>query len=457
MRGIADSHEPKDLKMIAAELHDLYRKTSPHVRIVVSEIIKRHSVDLVDQLYRVMVAQPDANFYLDHETVNAELRQSLNDWLAEMFQRDFKDIEAFSRRQMQLGWSYARIKVPEQLISRGTRELKQRINANLRTTKLSREDLASAVQFVFIMVDLAVDIMMRAYISRTERDARSDEAFRLFSLNQNLATERERQRAALSEWAQTLFFELQLNPNSLSVPSLAQSEFGLWVFHRAGLLFDHSPEYARLLTIMADVDSYTEVLRSAEKRVECLKRTKKAIEEINSLLGLLFNGSLNAQGTRDPLTQLLNRKFVDTVLSAEIKAQRIRRRPFSILLIEIDQFDELRIRLGDDGADAITQRTAQMIFDAARSSDSVFSMGRETFLVVQVETELVAAKRFVDEIAERYASTHFTIDGKTVRDCSLNVGAIEYDGHPDPRQLVNRAQQALLEQKTSRKSRERRP
>ena len=453
MEGVSDGQaDPEDLKTIETELRETYRSTSPHVRGIVSEIIRRTATELADHFYRLMITQPGAHFYLDHETVNRKLHAALKQWLCEIFQRDLKDVESFTRRQMQVGWAHARIKIPEQLVSRGARELKQRINASLWATKLSREDLASAVHFVSIVFDLALDIMTRAYINRSERAARSDEAFRLFSLNQNLATERERQRAALAEWAQALFFELQIEASSPHIQPVAQSEFGLWVFHRATLLFDHSPEHNRLITIIADIDGTIESLKSSTKQeqVDRLRSIKKAIEEMNSLLGRLFDRSLDVQGARDPLTQLINRRYVDTVVSAEIATQKASRHPFSILLVEIDQFDQLRSRVGDTGADIVVQRTAQMIFDVTRSCDSVFSMGRETFLIVRIETELAAAKRFADEIAQRYTSTHFTVNGKTILNCSLNIGVVEYDGHPDPRDLVNRAQRALLDRKANR-------
>lgn len=297
-------------------------------------------------------------------------------WLDELVQRDIVEAKSFTRTQMQAGWVHARIKVPEHLVSRGFRELKQNIGSSLRATRLSREELASAIQFISILLDLALDVMTCAYIARSERSARSDEAFRLFSVSQNLGT--ERQRAALSEWAQSLFFELQMSHNLPSTPLLSQSDFGLWVFHRAILSLDHSTEYDRLVDVILDIDGAAELLRSStsEDRVDQLRKIKGAIDEINSLMTLLFDRSLEAQGARDPLTQLLNRKFINTVISAEIAARRHSFHPFSTLLLEIDQFDDLRARLGEAEADVIVQRTAQLIFDTARMSDSVFSMGR---------------------------------------------------------------------------------
>ena len=190
--GREEQLNSEDMRTVEAELREIYRNTPSHVRDVVSEIVKRTGSEFADQFYRVMIVQPGAHFYLDHEAVSKKLRQSLKHWLADVFQRDIKDVELFTRRQMQVGWAHARIRIPEKLILRGARELKQTINGNLRATRLSREDLASAVQFVSTMFDLALDVMTRAYINRSERNVRSGEAFRLFSLNRNLAAERER-------------------------------------------------------------------------------------------------------------------------------------------------------------------------------------------------------------------------------------------------------------------------
>lgn len=450
MLGAENQNLSEDLKTIETELRDLYRNTPSRVRTVVANSIKQISSDLVDRFYSTMSAQPGAHFFLDHETVNKKLRQALKHWLEETFQREQKDFQAFTRQHIQVGSVHARIKVPEHLVSRGIRELKRKIISNLSVTKLSREDLPLAILFVSTIFDLAFDAMTQAYINRSERNARSDEVFRLFALNQNLAAERERQRAALAEWAHTLLFELQIATDSHSIQAIARSEFGLWVFHRASLLFDRTTEYARLLDVIQDVDASVETLSASppDARIDRLVHIKTAIGEMNSLVGLLFDRSLEAEGARDPLTQLLNRKFVETIISSEIGTQRLSHHPFSILLIEIRPFNDLRARLGEEGADVIVRRTAQMIFAASRSSDSVFSMGRELFLILQVETELAAARQFADQLADRYASTHFVVDGRTIFDCSLNIAVVEYDGHPDPKELISRAQHVLREQRS---------
>lgn len=42
------------------------------------------------------------------------------------------------------------------------------------------------------------------------------------------------------------------------------------------------------------------------------------------------------------------------------------------------------------------------------------------------------------------------VDGQTILKNTLNVGVIEYDGHPDPRRLVDQVANALRNEKVGK-------
>jgi len=427
------------------EITQIYEKTPLHVRGMVADIVKRASGALTDQFYSVMLDLPEARFYLTHTQVNERLRGAMKAWLTDLFRRDLVDPQRIVRRQVDVGAVHARIRVPIWLVARGFRELKQGLYSSLLPARLSREELVAANHFVSILLDLAVDTMTRAYIDRSERTARSDEVFRLFSLGHNLAAERERQRAGLAEWAQTLFFDVQLLPPSTEKKALAQSEFGLWFHHRASLLFGRTSEYEAIVLKIEEIDTLVLTLGNAKdaERLEIIRGIKQMLDEINALLTLQFDQCIQEETANDPTTRLINRRFVNTVIAGEIGIQKISRHPFSLVAFEIDRFAELRAQLGEAGADVIVQQTAMMLFNSARTCDTVFSMGRETFLIVRVESNVAQTTAFARDIADRYAATHFTVNGQSVLDCSLIFGVAEFDGHPDPRELVSRTQRAL--------------
>jgi diguanylate cyclase len=60
----------------------------------------------------------------------------------------------------------------------------------------------------------------------------ADAAYRLFSLVQNVGTERERQRALLLDWENALLYALAGHVQASGSASLATSEFGLWFTHK---------------------------------------------------------------------------------------------------------------------------------------------------------------------------------------------------------------------------------
>jgi len=133
------------------------------------------------------------------------------------------------------------------------------------------------------------------------------------------------------------------------------------------------------------------------------------------------------------------------VLLREIEIQKAQRRPFSLVLFEINKLDQITRELGHAGADSVIQQTASMLFNVARTGDSVFRMGQGTFLIIRVEADARKASTFASSVAERYAATHFTVEGAPFFDNSLTFAVVEYDGHPDPRHTIIRAERALRE------------
>ncbi len=440
-----------DEEYIAAlkqELIALNASVAPQSRRAVSEVVRVSARAHAARFYTVMLEQPNARFYLDQETVSRRLHASLASWLVGIFSAEPLDIERTFASLLDIGAIHARIQIPVLLIMKGFREIKAAIVERLGQIRLEQVDGADAIRFVSNLIDLALAVMMVAYMQASERSVRSDEVFRLFALGKDLAAERERQRAALAEWAQQIFYEMQTSFGAPNVVPLGQSDFGLWFLHRANLFFSHSGEYEAIATAIDKVDSLIERLSAdppPAERVSTILSIKVMVDRIGSLLTMLFDQSAETDRTRDPLTRLLNKRFLTTVLLREIEIQKAQRRPFSLVLFEINKLDQITRELGHAGADSVIQQTASMLFNVARTGDSVFRMGQGTFLIIRVEADVRKASTFASSVAERYAATHFTMEGAPFFDNSLTFAVVEYDGHPDPRHTIIRAERALRE------------
>lgn len=440
-----DSRAHFDLEFadLREELSRLHSVTSAQVRRVVGRVTHAHALGLSRDFYEAVQSRPRAHFYLDNAVVAERLQAALQNWLETLFSKERGDLDEIVRLQLLVGSAHARIRVPIGLIMYGTRVLRQRLYELLKQAPLPSSQIAQAHAYVSGSLDIALSAMTAAHMSNLERNTRADEALRLYSIGKDLQAERERQRAALAEWGQNAFFHAQFDDASPGGRSLGRSEFGLWLLHQGDVIFSQFREYPVALEAVGKIDEIILALAAQEDRREALQGLKTSIDLLARLVALLFDHATGVEGARDPVTQLLHRRYLRAALSREIGLQEKVPHPFCAILAEIAGAAELRARLGEEAADVLAQHAATMIFNASRSSDSVFQFGRDRFFVIRVETSQAEAQDFVDQISAVFAASRLDIGGHVLRDLSLDAAVVEYDGHPDPRNLIERAEMII--------------
>lgn len=442
--------EDEDIAQLKVEISTLSGSIPAPVRAMVASTVKHFADELVAEFWRDLARHVRVQALFHHEAIARRFRSALSQWLVEIFPREPIDPALFLMRQSEIGATHARIQIPTSLSMLAARAFKRGIYNSLKHTRLSRDEFVQAALYVSGVIDVATAAITAAHISGLDRNLRAEEALRQVSIDHDFRAEREKQKASLAEWAQAVFFGSGIAGEPDGVLPLSRSEFGLWFSHRANLLFGRTAEYASIARLVEQADAHIRHLREggdAPDGQEHLRQIRQIASQINNLLSVQFSHSFDMGGARDPLSRLLNRRYLRAAISREVALRRRTSRPFSTIMLEISQFDTLRARLGEAGADTVVQQTAAMLLNAVRSSDTVFSMGRETFLIIRVGSDAREAAVFARSIVESYAATHFSIDGQTVLKNTLNVGVIEYDGHPDPRRLVDQVANALRNEK----------
>jgi diguanylate cyclase len=445
--------EEEDFAQLKVEISTLSGNVPAPVRAMVASTVKHFADELVADLWGDLARHVRVQALFDNETIARRFRGALSQWLVEIFPREPIDPTLFLMRQSEIGATHARIQIPTSLSMLAARAFKRGIYNNLKHTRLSRDEFGQAALYVSGVIDVATSAIVAAHISGLDRNLRAEEALRQVSIDHDFRAEREKQKASLAEWAQAVFSGSHIAGEAEGVLPLSRSEFGLWFSHRANLLFGRTAEYASIARLVDQADAHIRQLRAdgdATGSQEHLREIRQIAGQINNLLSVQFSHSFDMGSARDPLSRLLNRRFLRAAISREIALRRRTSRPFSMIMLEISQFETLRARLGEAGADTVVQQTAAMLLNAVRSSDTVFSMGRETFLIIRVGSDAREAAVFARSIVESYAATHFSIDGQTVLKNTLNVGVIEYDGHPDPRRLVDQVANALRNEKVGK-------
>jgi len=354
--------------------------------------------------------------------------------------------------QRYVGEVHARIQLPIHLVSRGARLIKHDVCAGLSPKFADPILLAQAISFADRLIDLALELMSVSYERSSHREARTDEAYRLFSIGQNVGIERERQRAVLMEWAHEVMMTLHRASGSVALPGLRQSEFGMWFNHKAVAMFEGDAEVGQILEIIERIDTTVLPLivpRDGQPYVsgDRVGELQYEIENLKFLLNNLFQRHQEAESGRDVLTRLFNRRFLPAVISREIHVAQTRNTGFALLLLDLDHFKRVNDGYGHDAGDQVLQQAATLLLSCVRNGDFVFRYGGEELLVMLVEVNKESAMRVAELIRTQFESTKFQIGQGRTLELTASIGVALYDGHPDHQYVLKRADSAMYEAK----------
>ncbi|HEX5755687.1 MAG TPA: diguanylate cyclase, partial [Arenimonas sp.] len=95
------------------------------------------------------------------------------------------------------------------------------------------------------------------------------------------------------------------------------------------------------------------------------------------------NSRLDSMAHRDGLTEIANRRRLDRFLAEAWQQCRARKRPISLLLIDVDHFKDFNDQHGHLAGDELLKRLAHALADCLRrGEDLVARYGGEEFMVV---------------------------------------------------------------------------
>ncbi|HYR05061.1 MAG TPA: diguanylate cyclase [Gallionella sp.] len=448
----------KQSKEFAADWRRLSDEIPAPVRQLIGEVVQQQSAGLADLFYRNMLSDEEARPFLNNELVDQRLHAAIQRWLCELFSGGQQDPETIYRHQCHIGEVHARIQVPIALVMRGARMLKHAIHRHLVESSLERSELVKAANFVTETIELALDAMTDYFVIDMERQTRTDEAYRMFALGQNMLAERERQRAAILEWAQQILLKLLAEGNEVELPGIRHSEFGMWLQHKAAIIFESAPELEQIRQRIEDVEKsllpkLLEMRRNPGNASMLMKEIEAGIAEIKFILGGLFDRFIEVESGRDSLTRLLNRRFLPAILTREMSMARRSGVPFALLLIDLDRFKKINDTYGHTAGDMVMQQAAELVTSSVRAGDFVFRYGGEEMLVVLVEIGRDQALRVAENIRLRFVAEPLRVgDGQTTN-VTASIGIATYNGHPDYETMLKDADGALYEAKEAGRNR----
>lgn len=431
-----------------------------HIRQLVAQTAEHHRTALATHFYTAMLQHKEAAHFLSHDEVKNRLSKSMENWITNLYaSHNTTDIQSVIAHQNRIGDVHARISLPVHLVLRGARLLKHQLISVLREEQ-SPQDAANASLFAATLIDLAMEIMSHAYSNSHDRNSRAEESYRLFAVTQNIATEKEKQRAALLDWENQLMFDIAMNLSGGQLPRLQGSEFGLWFRHKGAHGFEGAMETGLILDAMAKIDDALLPLFGLHKpedalpdNLQLLRELREQSKSIAYHLDLLFEQNNELESGRDVLTRLLNRKYLSVVLNKQINYARNSTSAFAVLSIDLDHFKQINDNHGHEAGDLVLQQFASLMLNRSRAGDYLFRMGGEEFMMIMVDVNRDKAERAAEKIRQLIAAETFRLPQDVTMQVTASMGLALFNGHPDYQQLLRRSDTALYEAKHNGRNR----
>ena len=157
----------------------------------------------------------------------------------------------------------------------------------------------------------------------------------------------------------------------------------------------------------------------------------------------------------DPLTGLLNRRYLEERLTDELNRSQRYNYPMSCLMIDIDDFKNYNDRHGHQAGDVALKITAHALKGALRSADVACRYGGEEFCILLPQTSLTEAGVIAERMRQRVAEKDYPYgSSQPLSTVSVSIGISTFAKHIDTAEkVIAAADRALYNAKTHGKNR----
>lgn len=413
--------------------------------------IEQHVDSLVMAFYQQMLIEPESADFFSNDLIQKRLNNTLKEWLIETFNVALTGeyVKAIERQQL-VGRVHARVGIPSWLIMRGVREIESQV-FELYAEK-NEKDCHILIGYLVKILGFSTEVMCRSYEANTLEKNEVKHNYRVFSAMQDVAVQKDRQRSSLLDWENELMFKIFSGYLNFHHPALSKSEFGLWFIHKAAYAFSGSEQVQLIVDRIEKVDALNQMILKAHYKTaifDVVQNIRILNREIQHLIDQLFQVADYIESGNDALTQLLNRRYLDTIIEREVHFSRKKSSPLCIVAFDADHFKQVNDRYGHAAGDLALKMVGETLQKNTKSSDYAFRVGGDKFLVLLVNTDLRQAKQVAENIRGSIERSLIkTAEGAGFQ-LTLSAGCVEYHGHPDYQKLLDNVDAALHVAKNS--------
>ncbi len=149
-----------------------------------------------------------------------------------------------------------------------------------------------------------------------------------------------------------------------------------------------------------------------------------------------------SEARTDALTKLANRRAFDDAVAKNIKTFEGEKRPFSLMIFDVDHFKKFNDTHGHQAGDEVLRRVGKTITQAVKATDIPCRYGGEEFALVMPNTKIEKARVAAERVRKAIEGMKINFEGKTLS-VTASMGVAEITSGEVDASLIRRADDAV--------------
>ncbi len=163
-----------------------------------------------------------------------------------------------------------------------------------------------------------------------------------------------------------------------------------------------------------------------------------------ALVNIQLRETLKQQATRDPLTGLFNRRYMEDTLSREICRATRQGTPLGIIMLDLDHFRRFNNTFGHEAGDIILQELGKFLQNNIRKEDIACRYGGEEFTLILPGASLEITKKRAEMIRHNVQNLHLNYNGTILDNITFSLGVAIYPDHGQTEEVILQAADEAL-------------